>query len=363
MELSHEVGFINYINVDGRMWFCNIFSGIIVSLDLETDEVFYEVETEKNSISSKMQYGLAEMVGDEIYFIPRNATRIFVYNVKDKSSFYIELGKMNVPCGKPLFLGVCRKDKFLYLIPGRNTSIVRLDIETRKITHYFIEGVEKGELLSNGSVALVGDKLIVGKRDGKSFLVLDITEGKQFVYPVCRNCIKPLCALTVDNMVVFAGFGREILVYDVSDQTVSLMDSYYDCVEPREGIGQLLGNEKNIFAIAINQPIIYKISLENRVITKWIEFEWGNKEHSVFDRFTKCDVIGAKVVDDKIVLYSTVRNSIIEINIASKEIKYHDEFIWEKANRQAYANECLNNNLLVSEGTVTLKDYIGFLTK
>ncbi|NLK38016.1 MAG: hypothetical protein GX299_08020 [Epulopiscium sp.] len=360
MDISHSVGFLDFVLINGRMWFCNIFTGSIISLNLETNEFFYEVNTDINSINSKTQYGSVELVGNELYFVPRNATQIFVFNIKDKSTRFIELEAINDTYTKPLFLSVCKKNADLYLIPGRYPSLVRLDTKTKEVRYESIVDRKPNELLGSNAV-LVGDELIIGRSDRKSCLIFDLSTGEQHTYSLEHEELVPLTALAIRDKVMFAGFGNKIAVFDIRQKEIHWIDEYCDSIIPKEGIGQLLCYDNQIFAVSMNQPVIYEVSLESNCINKWVEFEWGNGKNSVFDSFTKCDVIGAKVIEEKMVLYSTVRNSIIEINMKTKEIKYHDEFIWDAKSRQGYVNEYLSNNQFMIEGEITLKDFIDSL--
>lgn len=359
MDFSYELGFVDFAIVEDDLWFCNVFTGDIICLDLETDVFLCKGSTNVTREKRKMQYGLVELVNGKLYFLPRNATKIFVYNIEQKLGCTIELEKYSDTYEKPLFISMCRKDNMLFLVPGRYSCLVGVNTDTDTLEYYSL-GVRKGkkEMFTNCNAVVNGNEIIVYKNNSNTLLSFDCVGKNQKSIPIESRGFRALSSLTFAREIVYAGFGSEILIYNKANQKIDIIDYYDECEKPVEGVGQLLCYGNLIFAIALNQPIIYEVSLENRNLKEWIKFDWGDKKNEAWDLFTKCDIIGARIIEDRMILYSTIRNSIIEIDAQTKEIRYHDKFFWQKENKKKFVNDYIKRNSLIREGDISLNDFL-----
>lgn len=355
----HNIGFFDFAVVEEKLWFCNVFSGDIVSLDMKKNTFSCEEFLKE---TGKMQYGKVELVNNKLYFLPRNATQILIYDTKKRLVCIKNLRKRDDRFEKPLFIDMCKIDNKLILIPGRYPWFVEVDTCDDNVKYYYIDELNRENgLLTNCSAVLFENEVIVYKNSGDALLVFNTLTKKQKLITI-ETGIKSLSAVKINGNIIYAGFSHRIAVFNTICKKVSWIEYYDDCERPIEGLGQLLTYEGYIFAIALNQPIIYTVSIETCSIKKWIEFQWGDGKKSVWDCFTKCDVIGAKILNDTIILYSTMRNEIIEINIPSKEITYHDFFMWDKENKEFFVSNFLKEQA-IDEGVISLNDFTNCLSK
>ena len=362
MPISHEIeiGFTDFVYINEEILFCNIFSGDIVKLDLERDEFVIETSIGKIDNQNKMQYGLIEKCDDNLIFIPRNSTKILVYNLEEKSKRYIELKQFGEKFYKPLFLSACRHKDDLFLIPGRYPFIVKMHVKTFQIQYInfdsnFSEFI--GELYFQSNALMVDGKLFVLSAKENVLMVID-ENGLQESIRLNSEWFGVLSMLKWEDNIILAGFSSKILMINLKTFMDKEIDCYMNDERPKNGIGKLVLCGDTVLAIAINQPIIYEVSAKNGCLCKWLEYNTSGINSSVLDRFTKCDILGAEVIGNRILMYSTIRNSIIEINIQTKEIKYHDTFSWELQNKQNYLREYLKELKIINEDKMTLEQFL-----
>lgn len=90
---------------------------------------------------SKHLYGAIAMNGGKLYMPPMNATEIAVYNICEKSFKKIKLSDSE-PEIPSKFFGVIADGNYVYLIPCRYHSVVRIDVRDDSVTYIDI-GSEK----------------------------------------------------------------------------------------------------------------------------------------------------------------------------------------------------------------------------
>lgn len=349
-----NIGFTDFEMIQEKLYFCDIFTGNIVSVDLEENifSILYMPDASK-----KMQYGIVMKTGDKLLFIPRNATSILKFDIKSHECNIIELDNSELS-GKPFFIDICQIEKKIYLIPGRYSNIVELDINTFSLDYFPIEK-KNTELFTGCKVFVDKSNIIIFRNNGNGLLNYNIERKEENEYELNLREFKALCVIATDDKLIYSGFGKKVLLLDKSAQKLKWIDTYKGCEEPKEGICHMLKYQNGIYLIALNQPVIYLLSLDYMEITKFAEFSWGQGDVDVWSMFTKCDVLGAKLYKDTIILYSSIRKSIIEINLETKKISYHDTFKWETGNYNEILKRKIKKEFVIQEGIVTIEDFIG----
>lgn len=361
--MSHiaNIGFMDFAEIDGNIFFCDVFTGKIIELNLEKRE--FSIINQSSSMTGvrKMQYGSIEIVGFKLYFAPRNATSIIILDVTKKTINYVELKDAEKAC-KPLFVSTCNIKNTVYFIPGRYDSIVSIDVMSDEICYYPIKKKTQ-TLLTNCNTLLYKDNIIIYKYKCNEILFFDTNKKIQRVENYDLNNFRALAALKVDNILVYAGFDERILLFNENNKDIEWIDNYEQCEKPKFGIGQLIICKEEIYAFSINSPVIYKISLQFKKITKFMEYNWENEQQSVWEIFTKCDVLGCNMYSNHILFYSTIKNCIIDIDTDTKKMVYLNNIEWNKDNKKQYIETIMKENSFIYEGNISLIDYITYLIK
>lgn len=359
MRLSNNIGFIDFVVINNELWFCNIFDGEFIRLNLEKNEFSYAVFRDTCEKRMKMSYGLVECVKDKLYFIPRNETKIFIYSLKNKKAVSLNLKIFDGRCEKPLFRSCCKMENRLVLIPGRYPCIIEINTITDEIK-YISANISNGEMFTNCDTVLINHEVVINKKVNE-VVYFDLFTEKYKNYPIKMDGMKALTALDIGQKILYAGFGPKIMILDKVSHQIEWIKCCDDCCVPVEGIGQLLTYQDNIYAIAINEPIIYTVSIKKMTFSKWLEYDWGKKRPEIWKIFMKCDAICVKIVGNRMIIYSTMRNGIIDINLQSKKMYYHNDFSWNKENKKQFIKNYFTNDSLIDEGLIELQDFIEYV--
>lgn len=350
-----DLGFVEFVSHDGSIYFNDIFTGNIVCLNL-TEDVFEVLSQESNN--GKMQYGALKYIGNNLIFAPRNATDILVYSIETGEMENVNLDSTKID-GKPLFLNVVYHGDWIYFTPGKYASIIALNSKTFAV-EYIEVNKEIGKLFSSCN-GWIEDNKICMITNGGTIVKVDCEKGVKTENHISMKDIKPLASLDYGNSQIFAGFGTKIMILDKEKDEIQWIDTYKNCEEPAEGYCNLLCIDQDIYMVVMNQPKIYKLSLMTREITSFVEFEWGIENRDIWNTFTKCDVVGAGVLERSLLLYSTIRNAILEINVDTKEVRYHDYFRQETNNRNKCIQEYIKNATIAIEGEIFLDEFLNAL--
>lgn len=350
-----DLGFVEFVSHDGKIYFNDIFTGNIVCLDLAED-VF--VVLSQGSNNGKMHYGALKCIGNNLIFAPRNATNILAYNIETEKMENISLDSTKID-GKPLFLSMVSHGDWIYFIPGKYASIIALNNKTFAVKYIEINK-EMGKMFSSCNGWIEDNKICVITNDG-TIVKVDCEKGTKTEKHISTNDIRPLTSLDYGKNQIFAGFGSKIMILDKEKDEVQWIDTYKNCEEPEEGYCNLLRIDQEIYMVVINQPKIYKLSIQTREISPFIDFEWGIEDRDIWSKFTKCDVVGAGVLKKSLLIYSTVRNAILEIDVDTKEVRYHDFFRQEANNRNKCIQEYIKNTGTAIEGEISLDEFLNVL--
>jgi hypothetical protein len=352
--MENKVGFCGFAAFNKIIYFSDVFTGRIVEYDYKNAS--YEIKCLKAYMdsNSKMQYGKVIIIGSKVYFSPRNATEILIYDFESDESLKIALKCYGEKFGKPLFIDMVHINNKLFFIPGRYPAIVELDLESDNISLH--ETGESTTLFTNCNVLFDDDNLYIYVNEKNMLSVFNTND-----YTFCdiflkEKSIYALAALEYEDKYLYAGLGEKILVVDKKNKNFYHIDKYIDCTSPELGFGQMILYKDNVFAFAMNQPIIYMVNLKEKTIHRFKDFSWNGASKDIWEKFTKCDVLCANIVDDAMVFYSSMRNSIIEYDFKTDTFLYHDEPKWK--NKAEYVNEIRKKDIVLKEGTVSLTDFI-----
>lgn len=352
--MRNKVGFCGFSALNSKIYFSDIFSGQIVSFDIENqtyrlDRMNLEMESNRS-----MMYGKVVIDGNKAYFAPRNATDILIYNIENGSCRNIELKCLSEKCGKPLFIDMVRIENKLFLIPGRYPAIVEFNLLNNDIRLH--ETGEKNSLYTNCNVIVDGKEIYIYRNNVNKLCIFSVEDYKFKEIQLDQKKNNVLAALEFENKMIFAGFGDKLMVVDKVTHRLNFIDTYMDCLKPEVGFGQLVISDNDVYAIALNQPVIYKVDVTKQKIQKYIEFSWGDFSKETWEMFTKCDVLYADVIDNKLIFFSTMRNSIIEVDFRNDSLKYYDKADW--SNKAEYINEMAKKNIIIKESLISLTDFI-----
>ncbi|MGN1049559.1 MAG: hypothetical protein ACI4P9_03400 [Selenomonadaceae bacterium] len=352
--MRNKVGFCGFSALNKKIYFSDIFSGKIVSFDIENQTYKVDCKNIEMVPNRSMMYGKVIIVGDNAYLAPRNATDILIYNVKNGFCSNIELKCLGEKCGKPLFIDMVKIENRLFLIPGRYHSIVEFNLLNNDIILHEIG--EKNSLFTNCNVIVDGKDIYIYRNNVNMLCIFNVEDYKFKEIPLKQKRINALAALEFEDKMIFAGFGDRLIVVDKVTHVLDYIDAYIDCLKPQVGFGQLVIYDNNVYAIALNQPVIYKVDVSEQKIQKYIDFSWGDYSRETWEMFTKCDVLYAGVIDNKLIFFSTIRNSIIEVDLRNDNLKYYDKADW--SNMAEYIDEMVKRNILINEGLISLTDFV-----
>ena len=363
MFFSEQIGFFDFVVIGNEIWFYNTFDKSIVSVNLNKNEYKLEALDELAYGAGKMHYGTMMLVKEKLFFMPRNETRILIFDIEKKRIDYIELDQVGCGFEKPLFVSMCLKNNSLLMVPGRYPFFAEVDIKTGEVNYYATEAKRNSKrigLYTNCNV-VTDKRFAIVYTQGTGLTFFDFETKKQHIIKLDNMYFEALSALKVDNSILFAGDTDTITIYNLNENTTELIEEYVDCSPPREGFAKLLSYKDDIYALALNQSVIYVLSIRTKTIREWIRFDWGHENRAVWEYFTQCDIIGAKIWNDSLLMYSTLRNCIIEISFLSKRIRYYDRLVWQEKNKTEFINKQIEENKTTIEGTIRLEEFITYL--
>ncbi len=351
--MENKVGFCGFITFNKKMFFSDVFTGRFVEYDIENTS--YEIKCLKLSmnLNGKMQYGKLAKTDNKVYFVPRNATEIIVYDIVSDTYKKIELKCLGEKFGKPLFIDAVQIGGRLFLIPGRYPAIVEINLTNDSVTLH--ETGDSNDLFTNCNVLFDNKNIYMYVNKENKLSVFNTDEYTFRDILLNEKNINALTALEYEDKFLYAGFGKKILVVDKKDYSLEYIDKYVEGSSPDLGFGQMITYKGNIYAVAMNQPTIYQVNVKDKTILKFKDFSWNDSSKAIWEKFTKCDVLFADVVDDSLVFYSSMRNSIVEYDFKNDTFIYHDEPKWK--NKADYINGIRKKDILLKEGTVSLTDF------
>lgn len=139
MYKQHEVmAFFDFVKIDGKIWFYDLYNDAVASLDLETGETcvesFLPVSAEDDS---HWRYGCIGLYRDKLILSPRNEKKILIYDMKKKSfkEILFDISKFENEEIRNLFAGVVIEGDMAYFLPGRYSSIIKLNLVTYELTY------------------------------------------------------------------------------------------------------------------------------------------------------------------------------------------------------------------------------------
>lgn len=348
-----NIGFTDCVVCDDSILFDNIFSGDIVKCDLKRDifEVIHRTE-----VCGRMQYGMIIEVEDRLILIPRNATTLLIYEMQTMEKTLIAL-EGSAYCNKPLFIDAIKYNNSLYLIPGRYPNIVKFNLEKMTLDYIPVDKT-KEELYTSCNVLRKGDYIYILRKH--ALFELD-TETNSLYEKRKYELWHPLSALMYNDIIVSVGFGPKVMLLKSNSMEVRWIDKYFGCDAPKEGYSNAISIDGKIYLFTINQPSIYLLSIENEVITKYMNYDWGVKREEIWNQFTKCDVLGVSVNEGTLCFYSSMRNCIIEISTDTKRVVYHDDVRWDYDNMKYYLDKKITNHIAIMEGEIDLDTFLRYV--
>lgn len=129
---NQNLFYIASVIAEGGEWFSLIRGNGLMRRDLRTNEItrvskFEDVDKEKCVLHSKLLY-----VDGKIVCVPFQTKKIAVYDLKLARMQFIDIPNVGSVTGS-YFLQAHSKDGFVFLIPCRTRSILKLDVNTLKI--------------------------------------------------------------------------------------------------------------------------------------------------------------------------------------------------------------------------------------
>lgn len=123
------------------------------------------------------RYMRAVELGDRIYVLPRSAHNILI--IKDRKIEKIKKIKSeNQILEKDAFSDCCYDEKYIFLLPGQYSKVIRFDIETEKM--HYIDGIKQfymrelaGEQMIGGKCFSYKNEIIFASPKDKELLFLD----------------------------------------------------------------------------------------------------------------------------------------------------------------------------------------------
>ena len=134
-KFDHTVAY-GFILHEKKAWFYNYTYGAIFELDLNSHTIELLWKDEDVSFWLKNQYGGGVWHNNKLYFAPREANRILVYDLLEKSVSYIDFDYtlVNNKQFHNKFVDAIEYNDCIYFFPGRFKAIVKLDTRSFQIS-------------------------------------------------------------------------------------------------------------------------------------------------------------------------------------------------------------------------------------
>lgn len=132
-QKDHVLPISNAVVYKNNLWFVGLNDNRIYRMDIKTFQATVECRIPWEKLSEKKnQYTTIVKYKSKIFLIPRQASKIAIYDMECKKIKYINY--TDKKCGSgALFIDGILKDHMLYLIPSSYDRVVCVDTETDKI--------------------------------------------------------------------------------------------------------------------------------------------------------------------------------------------------------------------------------------
>lgn len=266
---------------------------------------------------SKHLYGAIAMNGGKLYMPPMNATEIAVYNICEKSFKKIKLSDSE-PEIPSKFFGVIADGNYVYLIPCRYHSVVRIDVRDDSVTYidigsekYLSGNMAEHMLIKNGY--FIKDKYLYMALYENNVIIKVNLENLDVEHINIGKGLNGFVDMCVDGDVIWLVQNKvpKIIKWNEVENSVQVFNDFpedFECIGEIPFIN-IINMDSYIFVASYQANMSLRIEKQTHKITK---ASWDvSKEKIIAGNWNAKHYFAKKTDDNKIIINYIADHSIV----------------------------------------------------
>lgn len=318
---KQEIIFLDFYKEENDIWFIDYLSGILCTYNLKAETI--SLITELPVSYEFEQYRSLYIANGKVYLPPLFAKDLIIYDINLKHIKKISLSKYT-KCYKPNFIEIYEYKNFLFCIPMSARGILRINTLNDEINVFdgFFKYINvpketdrpifRRSGLFKETIYLAtcnGNKLISFNMLTCNFTLTNIMDDKNDGYSSCCCGESEIALISYD--------GSNAIILDKHMNTTDILD-----LKDKDRYALDLVTENIVIHIGCRGNGKAKvINLKNKTL-EIISLDTGKKKTDIAKYYPENSfTFFAKIIHEKIWLYSTGRNSVCIFDLAGNKLK------------------------------------------
>lgn len=343
-----------------KVWFYNRYYGGIFTFKL--DDFLVEREftpSESEELRTFLFHGI-ECNGEKVACAPNFSSRLLLYDLDKKSADYVDFDiKRGNDYITNYFKYVFAVGDNFYFIPGRYEAILKLNMNTRKVSYIDID--LNGISVENNYSSIIfaskydGNRYIymTGMRKG-TLWILDTFTDEVNRYDLISQGIKDF--IIDKNLICFLTEDHKICFFDKDTEEHYSLDigmKYAD-----EVLRYLFLYRDSLYIVPLSGRVIIKYNTEDKSFCEALRFE---NEMSVVQDCNGVNIVACKKIsDNKLLMFNDETQQAVLFGFEDNSVEKHD--LRMQIQDAEYITDLHRSNL-INEGQLSLEDFIDIIEK
>lgn len=126
---------LDYVEIDGYIWFANIYLNALMKLDMQTGNLEIIEKFPHYAISHMWLYSSVYHIGQCLVFVPDTSMEIVSYHMEERKFISIPLEEKYIRKNKTQYISSYRKGRYIYMFPTEAKCVVKYDAITHTVTY------------------------------------------------------------------------------------------------------------------------------------------------------------------------------------------------------------------------------------
>lgn len=320
------VSFFDICFDDNYGWFCDAYTDTLYKFNLSTEIITVEAIIPTNHDEIFFQYGFIAKWKNLLILAPRSSNKILVYNILEKTFLEIRLktDRIQDQDRYNLFAGVHIHGSYAFLIPGRFSAVVRLDLCTFEVKYFdscienvkkAIKNYDKSKVLFARCDCVLDDKILLPCWQGNFIMEFEFETG-QFKLVEFSEIRGELSGGYVQNQILFLATKNDNFLFKC-DLYGTVLDKVEIKTDAERGISFLTNFGSKAIVIPVFGKKIIQWNWDTKNVTEVFRLTDTKKKNSyVGGFFGEVDVLSS-VKDGKgnLWMYSIWGNEILKLDM------------------------------------------------
>ncbi|NBJ81069.1 hypothetical protein D5274_03675 [bacterium 1XD42-94] len=374
-KISSGVSFFDICFDDNYGWFCDAYTNTLYKFNLSTRLIMVEAIIPTKRGEPFFQYGFIAKWKTLLILAPRSAKDILVYDILEKtfSSIKLEMGRTQDRDKYNLFSGIQIYNNYAFLIPGRFSAIVRLDLNTFEVKYFdsCIKNLKKSikkyddkKVLFARCNCVSEDKIILPCWQGNFIMEFKFGTGEFKLIEFPEICGE-LSGGYVQNQELFFATKNDNFLFK-SDLSGNVLEQIEIKIEAEKGISFLTNFGSKAIVIPVFGRKIIQWNWDTKQSTEIMQLSDTKKKNSYAGQFFGEVDILSSVKDEKenLWIYSIWGNEILKLDMNTGQAEKIAAILSENCAKKKLISYLKNTKSMWGEDdSVSISDFCDDLWK